>query len=82
MVTTTKACGGMEHQRCVRTVTNKLKRVAGRGYPDSGRCHRQQGLWGFPNRGCQVVSHVTGRQDTPHLEKLIGPVKGAARRLC
>jgi F-type H+-transporting ATPase subunit gamma len=31
---------------------------------------------GFLNRiGAQVVSHVTQLGDTPHLEKLIGPVK-------
>ena len=31
---------------------------------------------GFLNRvGAKVVSHVTGLGDTPHLDKLIGPVK-------
>jgi F-type H+-transporting ATPase subunit gamma len=32
--------------------------------------------FGFMQRaGAKVVSHVTGLGDTPHLEKLIGPVK-------
>jgi F-type H+-transporting ATPase subunit gamma len=31
---------------------------------------------GFLNRvGAKVVSHATGLGDTPHLDKLIGPVK-------
>jgi F-type H+-transporting ATPase subunit gamma len=38
---------------------------------------------GFLNRiGAKVVSHVTQLGDTPHLDKLIGPGQGAARRLC
>jgi len=66
VVTTDKGlCGGM-NTNVLRAVTAKLRELQDQG---------NKGL-GFLNRvGAKVVSHATGLGDTPHLEKLIGPVK-------
>jgi F-type H+-transporting ATPase subunit gamma len=67
VVTTDKGlCGGM-NTNVLRIVTHKLRELQSQGM--------HKGL-GFLNRiGAQVVSHVTQLGDTPHLDKLIGPVK-------
>jgi F-type H+-transporting ATPase subunit gamma len=38
-------------------------------------CIGNKGLGFMQRLGAKVVSHVTQLGDTPHLEKLIGPVK-------
>src|SRR5450830_1249104 len=63
-----------EHQR-VACRDDQAARTARCRRVGRGRRHRNKGL-GFLNRvGAKVVSHVTGLGDTPHLDKLIGPVK-------
>ena len=75
MVTTDKGlCGGM-NTNVLRGVTTKLRELQGAGVTTQAVAIGNKGL-GFLNRiGAQVVSHVTQLGDTPHLEKLIGPVK-------
>ena len=75
VVTTDKGlCGGM-NTNVLRAVTNKLRDIQSAGYTAKAVAIGNKGL-GFLNRiGAQVVSHVTQLGDTPHLDKLIGPVK-------
>jgi F-type H+-transporting ATPase subunit gamma len=75
VVTTDKGlCGGM-NTNVLRAVTTKLKEAQAAGNVSRAVAIGNKGL-GFLNRiGAQVVSHVTQLGDTPHLDKLIGPVK-------
>ena len=75
VVTTDKGlCGGM-NTNVLRLVTIKLRELQTSGAPTEAVAIGNKGL-GFLNRiGAKVVSHVTQLGDTPHLEKLIGPVK-------
>ena len=75
VVTTDKGlCGGL-NTNVLRAVTNQLKELQGKGESAEVVAIGNKGL-GFMNRvGAKVVSSVTGLGDTPHLDKLIGPVK-------
>lgn len=75
VVTTDKGlCGGM-NTNVLRVVTNKLRELQDAGVAADAVAIGGKGL-GFLNRvGAKVVSHATGLGDTPHLDKLIGPVK-------
>jgi F-type H+-transporting ATPase subunit gamma len=75
VVTTDKGlCGGM-NTNVLRAVTAKLRELQGAGVSSRAVAIGNKGL-GFLNRiGASVVSHVTQLGDTPHLDKLIGPVK-------
>ena len=75
VVTTDKGlCGGM-NTNVLRAVTTKLREAQSAGMQPKAVAIGNKGL-GFLNRiGAQVVSHVTQLGDTPHLDKLIGPVK-------
>jgi F-type H+-transporting ATPase subunit gamma len=75
VVTTDKGlCGGM-NTNVLRAVTIKLKDMQAAGTAIQAVAIGNKGF-GFLNRiGAPVVSHVTQLGDTPHLEKLIGPVK-------
>jgi F-type H+-transporting ATPase subunit gamma len=75
VVTTDKGlCGGM-NTNVLRAVTTKLRELQAAGQTAQTVAIGNKGL-GFLNRiGAQVVSHVTQLGDTPHLDKLIGPVK-------
>jgi F-type H+-transporting ATPase subunit gamma len=75
VVTTDKGlCGGL-NTNVLRLVTNKLREVEGQGCKIEAVAIGNKGL-GFLNRiGAKVVSQVVHLGDTPHLEKLIGPVK-------
>jgi F-type H+-transporting ATPase subunit gamma len=67
-------CGGL-NTNVLRAVTQKLRELQGQGVSVQTVAIGNKGL-GFLNRvGAQVVSHVTQLGDTPHLERLIGPVK-------
>jgi F-type H+-transporting ATPase subunit gamma len=67
-------CGGL-NTNVLRAVTNKLRELQSQGISAQTVAIGNKGL-GFLNRvGAQVVSHATQLGDTPHLEKLIGPVK-------
>ncbi|WP_372661675.1 F0F1 ATP synthase subunit gamma [Hydrogenophaga sp.] len=75
VVTTDKGlCGGL-NTNVLRAVTAKLKELQAQGVSAEAVAIGNKGL-GFLNRiGAKVVSSATGLGDTPHLEKLIGPVK-------
>jgi len=75
VVTTDKGlCGGM-NTNVLRGVTSKFKDLQSSGMAVQAVAIGNKGL-GFMSRvGVKVVSHVTQMGDTPHLEKLIGPVK-------
>jgi F-type H+-transporting ATPase subunit gamma len=75
IVTTDKGlCGGM-NTNALRTVTSKLRALEADGKKIEAVAIGNKGL-GFLNRiGARVVSHAIQIGDTPHLDKLIGPVK-------
>jgi len=75
VVTTDKGlCGGL-NTNVLRGVTNKLRELQGEGVGMQAVAIGNKGL-GFLNRiGAKVVSQSTQLGDTPHLERLIGPVK-------
>jgi len=75
VVTTDKGlCGGM-NTNVLRLVTNKVRDLEGEGKKVEAVAIGNKGL-GFLNRiGARVVSQAVQLGDTPHLEKLIGPVK-------
>ncbi|MFN4352571.1 MAG: F0F1 ATP synthase subunit gamma [Hylemonella sp.] len=75
VVTTDKGlCGGL-NTNVLRGVTNKLRELQAEGMSMQAVAIGNKGL-GFLNRiGAKVVSQSTQLGDTPHLDKLIGPVK-------
>lgn len=75
VITTDKGlCGGM-NTNSLRIVLNKMRELEGQGNKVQAVAIGNKGL-GFLNRfGAKVVSQVTQMGDTPHLEKLIGPIK-------
>ncbi len=67
-------CGGM-NTNVLRALTNQLRANQSAGISSQAVAIGNKGL-GFLNRvGAKVVAHVTQLGDTPHLDKLIGPVK-------
>ena len=75
VVTTDKGlCGGM-NTNVLRAATSKIRELETAGNKIEAVAIGNKGL-GFLNRiGAKVVSSATQLGDTPHLEKLIGPVK-------
>ncbi|MBE0599833.1 MAG: F0F1 ATP synthase subunit gamma [Burkholderiaceae bacterium] len=75
VVTTDKGlCGGL-NTNVLRAVTSKLRELEDGGVRVQATAFGNKGL-GFLNRiGAAVVSHLVHMGDTPHLEKLIGPIK-------
>ena len=75
VVTTDKGlCGGL-NTNVLRAVTNKIKDLQAVGQKIQAVAIGNKGL-GFLNRvGVEVVAQSVQLGDTPHLEKLIGPVK-------
>ena len=75
VVTTDKGlCGGM-NTNVLRAVTGRLRELQDAGVDTHAVAIGNKGL-GFLNRiGAKVISQATQLGDTPHLEKLIGPVK-------
>jgi F-type H+-transporting ATPase subunit gamma len=75
IVTTDKGlCGGL-NTNLLRLVTTQLKELDGQSVRADAVAIGNKG-YGFLNRiGASVVSHLTQLGDTPHLDKLIGPVK-------
>jgi len=75
LVTSDKGlCGGL-NANVLRLVVTHMKELDAKGTKYQATCIGNKGL-GFMQRvGGKIVSNVTGVGDTPHLEKLIGPVK-------
>jgi F-type H+-transporting ATPase subunit gamma len=75
VVSTDKGLCGALNTNVLRAVTSKLRELQDQGTSSQVVAIGNKGL-GFLNRiGATVVSHVTQLGDTPHLERLIGPVK-------
>jgi F-type H+-transporting ATPase subunit gamma len=75
VVTTDKGlCGGM-NTNVLRLLTTKVRELEGQGSGIETVAIGNKGF-GFLNRiGAKIVSHAVQLGDTPHLERLIGPVK-------
>lgn len=75
LVTSDKGlCGGL-NSNLLRLAVIKMKEFDAQGKKFQATCIGNKGLGFIQRVGAKVVSHVTGLGDTPHLEKLIGPVK-------
>ncbi len=75
VVTTDKGlCGGL-NTNLLRVVTNKLRELEKAGESIVVTAIGNKGFGFFNRIGAKVVSHLTQMGDTPHLEKLIGPIK-------
>ena len=67
-------CGGL-NTNVLRAVTLKLKELEGNGVKSDVVTIGNKATGFFNRIGANVVAQVVGMGDTPHLEKLIGPVK-------
>lgn len=67
-------CGGL-NTNVLRQALNNMKAWEGEGKGVNVTAIGNKGF-GFMNRvGAQIKSHIVGLGDTPHMDKLIGPVK-------
>ena len=75
VVTTDKGlCGGM-NTNVLRSVTNRLRDLQGEGVATEAVAIGNKGLGFLTRIGAKVVAQATQMGDTPHLERLIGPMK-------
>ncbi len=75
VVTTDKGlCGGM-NTNVLRVVTGRLRELQDAGVSTETVAVGNKGLGFLTRIGAKVISQVTQLGDTPHLERLIGPVK-------
>jgi F-type H+-transporting ATPase subunit gamma len=75
VVTTDKGlCGGM-NTNVLRQVTQKSRELEAAGNSIEAVAIGNKGAGFLQRVGVKVVSQATGLGDTPHLDKLIGPVK-------
>jgi F-type H+-transporting ATPase subunit gamma len=75
VVTTDKGlCGGL-NTNALRVAFNKIKEWQAAGKQINVSPIGNKGFGFMQRLGAKIASHVTGLGDTPHLDKLIGPVK-------
>src|SRR5574343_84189 len=75
LVTSDKGlCGGL-NSNVLRLVLSKMKELESQGTKLQATCIGNKGFGFMQRAGAKIVSHVISLGDTPHLEKLIGPVK-------
>lgn len=75
MVTSDKGlCGGL-NTNVIRMVLGQMKAWEAAGKQVDACALGGKGFGFLQRMGGNVLSHITGLGDTPHLEKLIGPVK-------
>ena len=67
-------CGGL-NTNVLRVALNKVKEWEAEGVDINVTAIGGKGLGFMQRLGARVISHVTALGDTPHLDKLIGPVK-------
>ncbi|MBS1160926.1 MAG: synthase subcomplex gamma subunit [Proteobacteria bacterium] len=67
-------CGGL-NSNLLRLAITKMKEFDAQGKKFQATCIGNKGFGFMQRAGAKIVSHATGLGDTPHLEKLIGPVK-------
>ncbi len=81
VVTTDKGlCGGL-NTNVLRMALSKMREWEAQGESFEVCCIGNKGLGFMQRLGANVVSHVVGLGDKPHLESLIGAGEGHARRL-
>ena len=66
-------CGGL-NTNVLRLAVNRMREWEASGKSVQASAIGGKGLGFLQRYGAEVVSHVTGLGDKPHLEKLIGPV--------
>jgi F-type H+-transporting ATPase subunit gamma len=75
VVTTDKGlCGGL-NTNVLRVLTNMLREGQTKGFTPQAVAIGNKGLGFLGRNGVKVVAQATQLGDTPHLEKMIGPVK-------
>ena len=75
VVTTDKGlCGGL-NTNVLRVLTNMLREGHTKGFTPQAVAIGNKGLGFLGRNGVKVVAQATQLGDTPHLEKMIGPVK-------
>ena len=76
LVTSDKGlCGGL-NTNILRMTLHRMKELEAGGANDIRvTCIGNKGLGFMQRMGAKVASHITALGDTPHLDKLIGPVK-------
>ena len=75
VVTTDKGlCGGL-NTNVLRVLTQKLREGQAAGFTPQAVAIGNKGLGFLGRNGVKVVAQATQLGDTPHLERLIGPVK-------
>ena len=67
-------CGGL-NSNLLRLAVTRMKEFDAQGKKFQATCIGNKGFGFMQRSGAKIVSHATGLGDTPHLEKLIGPVK-------
>jgi len=67
-------CGGL-NTNALRLALNKVKEWQGEGRGVQVTSIGNKGFGFMQRMGANVVSHLVGVGDTPHMERLIGPVK-------
>jgi len=67
-------CGGL-NTNVLRLAVNRMREWEAAGKTVQASAIGGKGLGFLQRYGAEVVSHVTGLGDKPHLEKMIGPVK-------
>jgi F-type H+-transporting ATPase subunit gamma len=67
-------CGGL-NTNLLRLVTQFFKAVEARGAEVCATAIGNKGFGAFNRAHVEVVSHLTALGDTPHMERLIGPIK-------
>lgn len=67
-------CGGL-NANIMRLVLSKIKDAESQNIKTLNTCIGSKGFAFMQRIGAKIVSHLTGIGDTPHLEKLIGPLK-------
>ena len=67
-------CGGL-NTNALRLALGKVKELVGEGRGVQLTALGNKGFGFLQRFGGNIVSHVTGMGDTPHMEKLVGPLK-------
>ncbi|WP_303784600.1 F0F1 ATP synthase subunit gamma [Azovibrio restrictus] len=67
-------CGGL-NSNVLRLVLSRMKEWDAAGVNLRATCIGNKGFGFMQRAGVSIASHVVGLGDTPHLEKLIGPIK-------
>jgi F-type H+-transporting ATPase subunit gamma len=67
-------CGGL-NTNALRLTLNKVKELQGEGRKVQLTALGNKGFGFLQRFGGNIVSHLTGLGDTPHMERLVGPIK-------